>query len=304
MAASNMKQLILALVAFSLCAVVTVAAAEGRPAQQTAQEGVTMDRATLAAAKMQQLSENMPPSLGTKGLDAKALGATDPDFVALRERLIYGEIAWQGSLSDALRGLITLVVLTTCQTLDDFTPQVSAALQAGAKPVEIKEALYQCAPYIGFPRTEKALQLVNEVFSARGIALSLQSQQTVTEQTRFAEGLKAQKSIFGDGIDKMHQQTPASQKTIVQNYLSAFCFGDVYTRKGLDLQSREILTFCILSALGGCESQVKSHVQGNINVGNTKEHLIDALAQCLPYIGFPRTLNALACVNAVVAEKE
>jgi len=55
--------------------------------------------------------------------------------------------------------------------------------------------------------------------------------------------------------------------------------------------------------LGGCESQVKSHVQGNVNVGNTKENLIDALTCCLPYIGFPRTLNALGCVNAVIPEK-
>ena len=82
-----------------------------------------------------------------------------------------------------------------------------------------------------------------------------------------------------------------------------FCFGDVYTRKGLDLKNRELLTFSILSALGGCENQVKAHVQGNINVGNSKRNLIDALAQSLPYIGFPRTLNALACVNAVVPEE-
>ena len=74
--------------------------------------------------------------------------------------------------------------------------------------------------------------------------------------------------------------------------LSAFCFGDVYTRKGLDLRTREILTFCIISSLGGCESQIKSHVQGNVNVGNTKENLIDALTCCLPYIGFPRTERA------------
>ena len=70
------------------------------------------------------------------------------------------------------------------------------------------------------------------------------------------------------------------------------------------MPTRELLTFSILSALGGCESQVKAHVQGNANVGNSKENLIDALAQSLPYIGFPRTLNALACVNAVLPEQK
>ena len=83
------------------------------------------------------------------------------------------------------------------------------------------------------------------------------------------------------------------------DYLSSWCFGDTYTRRGQDLKMRELLTFAAISALGGCESQVKSHVQGNLNVGNSKQMLIDTLAQMLPFIGFPRTLNALACVNAV-----
>ena len=85
-------------------------------------------------------------------------------------------------------------------------------------------------------------------------------------------------------------------------HLSAFCFGDIYTRRGLDIKSRELLTFCIISALGGCEPQVKSHVQGNAAVGNEKQMLVDALETCLPLMGFPRTLNALACVNAVMPD--
>ena len=65
---------------------------------------------------------------------------------------------------------------------------------------------------------------------------------------------------------------------------------------------RELLTFCIISALGGCEAQVKAHVQGNAAVGNGKQLLVDALLQMLPCIGFPRTLNALACVNSMLPE--
>ena len=70
----------------------------------------------------------------------------------------------------------------------------------------------------------------------------------------------------------------------------------------LGLPLRELLTFCIISALGGCEAQVKAHVQGNAAVGNGKQLLVDALLQMLPCIGFPRTLNALACVNSVLPE--
>ena len=69
----------------------------------------------------------------------------------------------------------------------------------------------------------------------------------------------------------MHKSTPQNQRHLLRDMLSAFCFGDVYTRKGLDLRTREILTFCIISSLGGCESQVKSHVQGNGECGEQRK---------------------------------
>jgi 4-carboxymuconolactone decarboxylase len=73
--------------------------------------------------------------------------------------------------------------------------------------------------------------------------------------------------------------------------LSANCFGDYYTRSGLDIKTRELVTFAMLISMGGCEPQVKGH--GNINVGNKKEVLLDVITQLLPYLGYPRTLNAL-----------
>lgn len=236
------------------------------------------------------------------GDSQSSLSKTDADLVAMKERLLYGEIAERGTLNDHQRMLVTLVALTASQTLDDMKAQTEAALRVGLSPVEIKEALYQCAPYAGFPRTESALRLVNEVFAEKGIALPVESQATVTEESRFRDGLAAQKAIFGDAIDKMHAAAPDGQKDIMVNYLSAFCFGDFYTRESLDLKTRELLTFSIVSALGGCEAQVKAHVQGNANVGNSKQNLVDALAQMLPYMGFPRTLNALGCVNAVLRD--
>jgi 4-carboxymuconolactone decarboxylase len=108
--------------------------------------------------------------------------------------------------------------------------------------------------------------------------------------------LGIQVAIFGDMIRQRQQNAPENQKHI-QEYLSAFCFGEIYSRSGLDIKTRELLTLCIISALGGCESQLRSHVQGNLNVGNDKELMIEAITQCIPYMGFPRTLNALNCVN-------
>ena len=68
-------------------------------------------------------------------------------------------------------------------------------------------------------------------------------------------------------------------------------------RTGLTLAQREMITFCFLAAQGGCEPQLTSHAKGNMNLGNGKDFLIRVVSQCLPYIGYPRSLNAVACVN-------
>lgn len=83
--------------------------------------------------------------------------------------------------------------------------------------------------------------------------------------------------------------------------MSANCFGDHLTRAGIDVPTRELLTFSMLVALGGCDAQVKAHVAANLNVGNDHARLIDVLTQLLPFIGYPRTLNALRVVDEVTA---
>ena len=90
----------------------------------------------------------------------------------------------------------------------------------------------------------------------------------------------------------------------INRWLASNCFGDYYTRRGLDLRLRELITFCFLYAQGGCEPQLKGHVIGNINVGNDKQFLINIVSQCVPFIGYPRSLNALRCIEEVTETKE
>ncbi|RTE11231.1 carboxymuconolactone decarboxylase family protein [Paenibacillus whitsoniae] len=228
--------------------------------------------------------------------------ATDPELQDILSRFIFGEVFHQGNLDNKQRELITLVVLATNQTLPQLKAHTHAALNVGLTPVEIKEAIYQCAPYLGFPKTLNAITEVNEVFKARNIALPLESLKQVEEENRLDKGLAVQMEIFGDVIAQMRASAPSNQ-THIQDYLSAFCFGDFYTRGGLDLKTRELLTLCIVSSLGGAEGQVKAHVQGNANVGNDKMTMIAAVTHCLPYMGFPRTLNALASINEIIPEE-
>jgi 4-carboxymuconolactone decarboxylase len=253
--------------------------------------GLFMDRIEKSKKKYKQLFGDGVP----------AAYATDPDFQDILSRFIFGEVFYQGNLDDKKRELVTLVILAVNQTLAQLKAHVHAALNVGLTPIEIKEAVYQCAPYLGFPKTLNAIAEINEVFKARNIALPIEGQKQVEQENRFDKGLAVRVEIFGDVVVKNWEDAPSNQKHI-QEYLSSFCFGDFYTRGGLDLKTRELLTLCILSALGDCESQVKAHVRGNQNMGNDKETMISAITHCLPYMGFPRTLNALNCVNEIIPE--
>lgn len=260
----------------------------------------TIGKMSVCAASKNRIETAQQKQAHLFGSAENKLAATDPDFAQTMDNFIYGDVYSRGKLTDKQRELLTITALTASQTLDSLPAQVQAALKAGATPVEIKETLYQCAPYVGFPKTVGALEITNKVFKKQGIKMPLANQSTVTEATRFDDGFKVQGEIFGiEHIAAMHKNSPANQKHIA-NYLSEFCFGDTYTRNGLDLQMRELITLCAISTIGGAEPQVKAHVQANLNVGNDKELMLDAVTQCLPYIGFPRTLNAIACINQII----
>ena len=220
----------------------------------------------------------------------------DPEFRQIARGFLCGDVTEHGTLNEVQKALIRLTALTACQTWKPLARYTLSALDVGATPEQIKETLYQCAPYIGLEKVRCALDEVNQAFRSAGIACPLPEQSTVTEETRFEKGLAVQQEIFGtDTINTMRANAPTELKHI-QDYLSAYCFGDFYTRETLDLKMRELITFCAICCLGGCEPQAKAHAGANLSVGNTRQTLIEALTQCLPFIGFPRTLNALACL--------
>ena len=233
--------------------------------------------------------------------EISSLKETDPDLYEIVKNFIYGDVAQLGDLTVKQRELITLVVLTVNQQPEILEKHVNAALNIGLTPVEIKEAIYQTAPYAGIPKAVIAAEAANKVFKERNIKLPVESQSTTDESSRYDKVLGTQVKLFGERITNMRAASPKGQEHIC-DYLAGYCFGDFYTRNGLDLKTRELLTLCMLAALGDTESQIKGHIQGNLNIGNDKDTMLAAITQCLPYIGFPRTLNAIKYLNEATAK--
>ena len=230
-----------------------------------------------------------------------SLWETDPEFMELFTSFVLDEVVRQGDLDEPTRMMAILATLLGCQGIDEFKAMLPAALNLGVTPVEAKEIVYQAAAYLGIGRVYPFLNATNEVLTARGVKLPLEGQATTTMQTRLQDGEQTQVDIFGDHMRGFSQSGPEESRHI-NKWLSDNCFGDYYTRKGLNYQQREMITFCFLAAQGGCEPQLTSHAGANMRIGNDKVFLIQIISQCLPYIGYPRSLNALRCVNEAAAK--
>ena len=224
------------------------------------------------------------------------LRITDPELIEIFDNWAFDEVIEDAPLDARLRLLVQLSSLIACQSVAEFRVMLGAALQAGVTPVEIKELVYQAVPYTGMAKVFDFLHATNDVLKSRGIILPLEDQSTTTRETRREKGLEVQKRLFGDQIDQMYAQSPKDQLHI-QRYLSGNCFGDYLTRDGLDLKTRELLTLSMLASLGGCEGQLAGHVKGNLAAGNDRKLLIAVITQLLPFIGYPRALNAFRVIN-------
>lgn len=231
------------------------------------------------------------------------LAATDPELIEIFDNFAFAEVLGYGDLDVKTRMMCILASCIAGAAQTEFRTMLEGALNVGVTPVEAKEVVYQAVPYVGMARTVDFVHIVNGVLTARGVALPLEGQSATSPETRFEKGLAVQKAIFGERIDAMRAAAPENQKHM-QDYLSANCFGDYVSRGGLDAKVRELLTFSMLLTLGGCESQLRSHIQGNLNVGNDKRTLLSVVTQLLPYAGYPRTLNAIACLNEAIPENE
>lgn len=206
-------------------------------------------------------------------------------------------------LTERERLLCVLSSLLGCQGMSEYQHMLHAALDSGMEPVAIKEMLYQATAYLGIGRVRDFLKTTNQIMEQHGISLPLSSQGTTDERSRFEMGLKKQVELFGEGMARRQTDCPPLRRNI-NRWLADNCFGDYYTRTGLNDQEREMITFCFLLAQGGCENQLRGHTAGNFGVGNGKEKLYSVVEQCMPYIGYPRSLNAMGIIDEIAAQEK
>lgn len=119
---------------------------------------------------------------------------------------------------------------------------------------------------------------------------------------RYERGERLMRQIDGD---KVADNLIARYEDLAPDftrYLVEFAFGEIYAREG-DLKHKELIAIASLATMGGCDSQLETHVHGAFNVGLTESEIVEAVMTLIPYIGFPRALNAMSVVKRVVDKR-
>lgn len=119
---------------------------------------------------------------------------------------------------------------------------------------------------------------------------------------RYENGWEKIMEVDGEGGKRVIE----SLKNIAPDlgrYVIEFAFGDIYTRQGISLQQKQLVTIASLTTQGGCEPQLNVHVNAALNVGLTPNAIVEAIIHCIPYTGFPRVLNAVFVAKQVFEER-
>lgn len=228
--------------------------------------------------------------------DLSQLVQSDSQFVELFDNFVSNDVNSINTLDNKTKYLAILSVLIGSQALELYRYKLEEALNSFVTAEEVKEAVYQSVAYMGYGRAYPFIIATDEVIQKCCIDLIAQQQPTADNRKRRSDGEQAQIAIFGSSMKGFAESGDVDTRHI-NRWLTENCFGDYYTRKGLDFGQRELVTFCLLYAQGGSEPQLMSHIKANFNIGNDKTLLIQIVSQCLPYIGYPRSLNAINCIK-------
>jgi 4-carboxymuconolactone decarboxylase len=195
-------------------------------------------------------------------------------------------------LSYQQREMITISVLTS---LGDCPNQlnwhINFGLKVGISAKEIVEIITHCIPFSGFPRSLNAINVAKQVFTNKNMNVLVEDEFSNVEGRR-ERGLEKLVEIDGEHGKEVIQSLASISPTL-GNQIIDFTFGEVYSRSVLTPKQRQLVTLGSLTAQGGCEPQLRVHLNAALRVGLSKDEIIEALLQCSPYTGFPKVLNAI-----------
>lgn len=238
-----------------------------------------------------------------------------PDLSRLTVEFARGEVWNRPGLSWKLRELATLAMLVAVGNHNSSVKRhTQGAIQAGATETEIKELLLQMTGYAGYPKALAAVIPVQQAFAEvqhRGIPTATPQPDLETRQPAETNEVR-----YRRGLEFLNQISKASGEAVVKSfediapdlgrYILEFAYGDVFSRPNLDLKTRELATVSALTALNTAASELplNVHINGALNVGASRQEIVEAIMQMIPYVGFVKVQQAMAIAEDVFKSRE
>lgn len=222
-------------------------------------------------------------------------------FDDLVTEVTFGSIWSRPGLTMKERSLVTVTALFCRGQTEQLRRYLQAGLRAGATPVELQEVLIQCGIYAGFSASEQALAVAREVFAAQGLGQpeDLRREDALTALSQ--RGADVMKALHGE---RRHEGHAAPDNPMTKSFyplVAQYCYGEIWERPGLDRRLRALCGVAAFAALGYAVL-LRKFALSALNVGATRDEVIETIIQIGPYSGFATTLNGLAQVGEAFAQ--
>ncbi|MDV3351974.1 carboxymuconolactone decarboxylase family protein [Leptothoe sp. ISB3NOV94-8A] len=222
-----------------------------------------------------------------------------PDLARFTVEFAYGDVMSRDALDLQTRQLSTVAALTA---LGNAQPQlkyhINGCLNVGCSPPQVIESILLSTVYAGFPAALNGVFSAREVFQERGVAFTPSSSPTGND--RYERGLQTLEQVSaGSGADVVQSLQDIAPD--LARFIIEFSYGDIIARPDLDLRSKELATVALLTALGTAQPQLNVHINASLNVGASREEIVEVIQQMAVYAGFPAALNGITTAREVFA---
>lgn len=262
----------------------------------TTPSGREPSRMERGLAVLEQVGGGVPTPLD-------ALADIAPDLGRYAVEFAYGDLYTRPALDLRERQLVTVAALVA---FGNAAPQLrfhlAGALNVGCTRRQIVEVLIHSCVYAGFPAALNGIAAAREVFEATGDASTTEESAPVVEDNRYERGLAALTAVDGHAGEAVIAAL-ADIAPDLGRYIVEFSFGDIYSRPGLSLRTRELVTIAMCAATGTAAPQLRVHIHGLLNVGGTRTEVVEVMTHLAAYAGFPAALNGITVAREVFAER-
>jgi len=236
------------------------------------------------------------------------IAAGSPDLARLSIEFAFGEMLARDGLDQKAKLLAIIAILAASgNRATTLRLHLAGALTHGVTREEIIEVLIQLSVYRGFPSALNAFSLAKTVFAAGSqeiradIALPIETQSRTDRLERGRATLAKTSSSSGDAVVRSFDDVaPDLGRMIVEH-----SYGEIFSRSGIDMKSRELSACAALAAIGSATTEIplRVHINAALNVGATREEVLETLINLAAYIGYPTTQQAVCIATEEFAKR-